>query len=335
MWYINNSKTNHVVDSSFYKFAQKPQEIWNAPWPKREYKRDYSDLSKIKQIDETYFGVYDINGRLIAVMPVYFGGNGVNDPGVKLNPSLIRGLKINDDNYEFSYPDSNGQPRQYSASLDQQSILPRYLKQQLDEMGLRTDTRGGFERIKNEEKLQGQLYREMIQLAGQLFAKYQNLEQVKKDLQYRIFDLFQNGQISEQMGNTLYAWMVQYVIPKNFNATEQGRPKTLDDEINKTIKQYPGTTAQRIPGGFFVNLVIHKAYNAGGKPFQAGFNVRNNAELQNKISEFVAYANYSPQQKQEIQTQNNNALPQSNEQIEPEPYKWPRDKPEFDLTKRK
>ena len=311
MWYINNSKTNHVVDSSFYKFAQKPKEIWNAPWPKREYKRDYSDLSKIKQIDETYFGVYDINGRLIAVMPVYFGGNGVNDPGVKLNPSLIRGLKINDDNYEFSYPDSSGQPRQYFASLNQQSILPRYLKQQLDEMGLRTDTRGGFERIKNEEKLQGQLYREMVQLAGQLFAKYQNKEQVKKDLQYRIFDLFQSGQISEQMGNTLYAWMVKHVN-SDIRANEKGSPITLDDEIKNTIKNYPGTTAQRIPGGFFVNLVItNTAYNAEGRPFQAGFTVRNNAELQNKISEFVAQANSSPQQKQEIQTQNNNALPKN------------------------
>ena len=229
----------------------------------------------IKQLDDTYFGIYN-SGQLAGVIPINFGADGVNNPGVKLNPQLISQIKISDDNFSFVYPDSNGQPRQYSASLDQQSILPRYLKQQLDEMGLRRDTRGDFERMKNEERLQGQLYREMVQLANQLFAKYQNKEQVKKDLQYRIFDLFQSGQISEQLGNTLYAWMVKYVN-NDIKANEKGNPITLDDEIKKTISFYPGTTAQRIPGGYIINFIYNNR--------RATFNVSTTADLLNKIQE--------------------------------------------------
>jgi len=42
MWYINNSKTNHEVDLSFYKFAQSqlPKKIWNPPWPKRKHVKE-------------------------------------------------------------------------------------------------------------------------------------------------------------------------------------------------------------------------------------------------------------------------------------------------------
>lgn len=209
MWYINNSKTNHEVDSSFYKFAQSqlPKKIWNPPWPKREYKPDYSDLSKIKQIDETYFGVYDSNGRLIAVMPVYFGGNGVNNPGVKLNPSLISGLKINDDSYNFMYPTSTGQTGLYFASLDQQSILPRYLKQQLDEMGLRTDFRGDAERMKNEEKKLNSMYFQFVNLANNFLKQGFSKNKIKEDLYFRILNLVQTGQIDEQTGMTLNAWL--------------------------------------------------------------------------------------------------------------------------------
>ena len=207
MWYTNNSKTNHEINSSFYKFAENPKEIWDPPWPKRKYKPDYSDLSKIKQIDETYFGVYDSNGRLIAVIPVYFGGNGVNNPGVKLNPSKMSGLRISDEGYNFMYPTSTGQFGFYTASLDQQSILPRYLKQQLDEMGLRTDTRGDFERMKNEEKKLNSMYFQFVNLANSFLKQGFSKNKIKEDLYFRILNLVQTGQIDEQTGVTLNSWL--------------------------------------------------------------------------------------------------------------------------------
>lgn len=160
----------------------------------------------IKQLDESYFGIYN-SGQLIGVLPVNFGANGVNNAGVKLNPQLISQIKISDDSFSFVYPDSNGQPRQYSASLDQQSILPRYLKQQLDEMGLRTDFRGDAERMKNEEKKLNSMYFQFVNLANNFLKQGFSKNKIKEDLYFRILNLVQTGQIDEQTGMTLNSWL--------------------------------------------------------------------------------------------------------------------------------
>ena len=238
MWYTNNSKTNHEINSSFYKFAENPKEIWDPPWPNRKYKPDYSDLSKIKQIDETYFGVYDSNGRLIAVIPVYFGGNGVNNPGVKLNPSKMSRLRISDEGYSFMYPTSTGDFGFYTAHLDQQSILPRYLKQQLDEMGLRTDTRGDFERMKNEEKKLNSMYFQFVNLANSFLKQGFSKNKIKEDLYFKISNLVQTGQIDEQTGMTLNSWLGK------LESLDTSEPKTEEEKVlDENELDYEGMAA--------------------------------------------------------------------------------------------
>ena len=161
-----------------------------------------------RQIDSEYYGYFD-GSRLVDIFPVAINGQPVDI-------SKVVSFERSGDNILFHevYPATDGFSGQniYRTVNVPKSILESYLSQNLkNSVGKAKSLQQLHNEMKQEERTQKDLYSEITKLADDYLSKNYTKDQIKKNFQYKIFDLFQAGKISQQTGDYLYAWMVKYV----------------------------------------------------------------------------------------------------------------------------
>ncbi len=219
MWYRSSANSNNRA-----VLAQIP-----GPWIQQV---------PLRQIDSEYYGYFDGN-RLVEIFPVTM------DNGQPIDVSKVVLFRRSGDNILFHqiYPGGN---RSFGIVNVPKSILENYLSQNLkNSVGKAKSLQQVNDEIKQEENLQKQLYSEITKLADDYLSKNYTKDQIKKNFQYKIFDLFQAGKISQQTGDYLYAWMVKYV-------DEEAKPEPLKKPKNtipvpREVQQvYPGMDTKAI-----------------------------------------------------------------------------------------